>query len=166
MKSDFEKCKPAIVAAEGGENHNPNDYGGYTRLGVSQREYPQLNIQKCTDEQLFMILKQDFWDKYRLSEICAQHIANQAMLLFMNMNPLNAAKIIQNAVNGVGSGFIIVNVDGVLGTVTIKAINNLPPGWLSDRIRVEAAAYYLHQTDVEPKQIPNIRSWIRRLFYE
>lgn len=162
MAAVYEKAKAIIIAAEGGESNSPVDYGGYTRMGVSQKQYPYLNIKALSNEQLFHILEQDYWDEYRLSEINDQTIANQAMLLLMNMNPLKAGRIIQTAVNVSGRGLLDLKVDGVIGSVTIKAINVCVPICLQANIRVEAARYYLALTDKDKTQIANFRGWIRR----
>lgn len=160
MAAVFENCKLAILAAEGGTANNSNDYGGLTRLGVSKRQYPNLNLRSLSEDQLYSILEKDYWNRYRLGEIENQTVANQCMLLFINMNPINAGKIIQAAVNGCGHD---LKLDGVVGSVTIRTLNYIPPFWLSDRIRTEATRYYLRLTDEDKTQIPNLRSWIRRV---
>ena len=155
----FELCKRTIAAAEGAMADNPNDRGGLTRLGISQAAYPDLNIAKLTDDQCYLILDQDYWTYYRLGEINDQGIANQCMLLFINMPPAKAGKIIQAAIHGCGHE---ITLDGVVGTDTLQSLNTLPVGWLSDRLRTEASRYYLQLTDNNKSQIPNFRSWMRR----
>lgn len=162
MAAIFEKCKQAILAAEGRYTRGKNDYGGETKFGISKRMYPDLDIAALTMEQAFRIIEEDYWNFYRLGEIDDQTIANQALLLLINMNPVKAGKIVQAAVNGCGRGVVVLKIDGVLGTISINAINSLSASWLSDRIRTESCRYYLAETDRDSKQIPNLRSWIRR----
>lgn len=159
MAATFDKARPVIVAAEGGTVDSASDYGGFTKLGISHSAYPHLNIAALTTEQCFTILKEDYWDHYHLDQIDNQIIANQCLLLFINMNPLNAGRIIQAAIKGCGQNIVI---DGVCGSSTYRSLNSAPQGWLSDRLRTEACRYYLQRTDEDHTQIPNIRGWIRR----
>lgn len=162
MTATFSRAIPLIVAVEGGYSDRTTDYGGKTKYGISQRDFQKINIAELSENEAMALLKERYWDAYRISEILDQNIANQAMLLIMNMNPLSAGKIIQLAVNAAGRGILNIKVDGVLGSKSLEAINTLNPSALSDRIRVEACKYYLQETDEDAKQIPNFRGWIRR----
>ena len=159
----FDAVKALVKLAEGGDSNSKSDLGGFTRLGISTRQYPDLNIASLSDDQCYLILKQDYWDHYRIGEIVDQTIANQVFLLIINMSPLNAGRIVQSAVNGIGRGYVAVSIDGILGTSTLQAINKLPAPWLSDRIRTESGRYYLSLTDSNPSQVPNFRGWMRRV---
>lgn len=46
---------------EGGLTQDPNDPGGTTNWGISQRSYPKLNIANLTKEQAIDIYHSDFW---------------------------------------------------------------------------------------------------------
>jgi len=162
MAAIFEKAVPLLIVAEGGEEDHVSDYGGKTKYGISQRSFPNVNIDDLTEEQALGLLKTKYWDFYHLSDISDQNIANQAFLLFVNMDPVDASSIIQKAVNGAGRTIIRVDVDGVLGTATFQAINSLTPYWLSDRIRLESCRYYLKLVDDDRSQEVNFRGWIRR----
>jgi lysozyme family protein len=160
MPTDFEKLKPLIFAAEGGVSDSVSDRGGLTRLGISQRSYPDLKISSLTDDQCYLILEQDYWNYYRLGEINDQTVAGQCLLLFINMPPEKAGNVIQAAIHGCGQE---LTIDGVVGSVTLRSLNSLPAGWLSDRLRTEASRYYLQLTDENKAQVPNFRGWIRRV---
>lgn len=163
MAAIFSNVIPLIIAAEGEKvSNSPNDHGGLSKYGISQKEYPDLDIANLTEEKALAILEEDFWQKYHIGQIENQGIANQVFLLIVNMNPLQAVRIVQIAVNACGRGIINATVDGVLGSQTLQAINSLADGWLSNRIRLEAISYYLHLTDVDESQIPNFRGWVRR----
>src|SRR5271166_4784754 len=88
----------AIIAAEGGEVKNSADYGGLTKFGISQRAYPNLDIANLTQNEAADIYQKDYWLKYKLDIIVSQNVANLVMLIFINMNPINAAKIVQRAI--------------------------------------------------------------------
>lgn len=160
----FQKAAALILDVEGGDNESNlgNDYGGRTKYGISERQYPNVDIVNLTPQQASNILESDYWNRYRCGDIQDQTLANQAFLLVVNMNPIEAVQIIQKAINACGRGVINVKADGIMGSATIQAINSLSAFWLSDRIRLEAVRHYLAETDHNAKQIPNFRGWVRR----
>ncbi len=162
MAAKFSSSIAAIVAAENGYTDSGSDYGGETKYGISKREYPNLDIKNLSLTDAMDIIEKDYWNRYRLNEIDDQETADLILLLFINMNPLNAATIVQKAINVIGFVIISVKVDGVMGSKTIAAINRLAAYWLNDRMRLESCRYYLNEVDKDAQQIPNFRGWIRR----
>ncbi len=159
----FEKVAPLVVVVEGQKDINdPTDFGGETKYGISKHQFPDVDIATLTESQALGLLREFYWEEYRIGEIENQGIANQIFFLYINMNPLHAGLIVQAAINAVGRGIVVVKPDGVMGTLTIRAINSLADGWLSNRIRLEAVSYYLQLTDHEPSQVVNFRGWVRR----
>lgn len=164
MGSLFSNVKKMIVDMEGTKDiDDKNDHGGETKYGISQRQYPDIKISELSEEDAFNILEKEYWNKYNLSTIDNQAIANQVFFLLINMNPLTAIKILQIAVNACYNGRSI-KIDGLLGLETINCINLLATGskWLSNRIRIESISYYLHLTDIDKTQIEFFRGWVRR----
>ena len=118
--------------------NDPADTGGATMVGVTLetfKAYRKKNGKKpptVTDlkniayEEWRDILKTMFWDKMRADEIRNQSIANLCV----------------NTVWGSGDGYIktiqqVVGVaaDGIVGPITLKAINENPhPDWLFRRL--------------------------------
>jgi lysozyme family protein len=163
MASIFDNVVPELRIKEAGEVNSDSDYGGLTKFGLSQREYPNIDISRLTEAEALAILKQDYWDHYKLDTIEYQRIANQIFFLLINMNPLHAGTIVQTALNACSRGLIKVVVDGIIGSETIARLNQLAPFWLSDRIRVESCRYYLKEADANPAQRANFRGWVRRV---
>lgn len=163
MGAVFAKVIPSIIALEGAKYTNdPSDYGGETKYGISKREFPNEDIPNLSEARAMALLEEHYWQQYRLSEINDQTLANQIFFLLINMNPLNAGKIVQSAINACGRSLVSVKIDGVIGSKSIEAINSLMAFWLNDRIRVESCRYYLQLTDNDKTQIGNFRGWIRR----
>jgi lysozyme family protein len=162
MTAQFSGCIDVLKLAEGGESSRVEDYGGLTKYGISSREYPHIDIANLTFDGACDIYIRDYWNRYQLSEIDDQTIANQCFLLLINMNPREAITIVQRAAIVAGRTMIVLTVDGVLGKQTFSAINSVLRFDVSDNIRIEAVRYYLAETDRDIKQIPNLRSWIRR----
>lgn len=58
---DFEKAFRFIMRWEGEYSNDPNDPGGETRFGISQRAYPDLDLTTLTLEQAKDIYYRDYW---------------------------------------------------------------------------------------------------------
>jgi lysozyme family protein len=158
--AEFNKVKDVLLIAEGGESDNPNDVGGLTKFGISQHSYPNVDIVNLTFDEACLIYQRDFWNKENLDSINYQAIANQIFLLAINVGIEQSIKLAQKALNS--SMQFSITVDGVLGPVTMNAINNSFYEKVSLAIRVEAISFYLKLTDENTSQIPFLRSWIRR----
>ena len=157
--STFEDVKTALCDVEGGYTRGVGDYGGETKYGISQRQYPNLNIKTLTFPEACVILERDFWVRYRIGEIQSQELATKVFLAFINMNPIDAARSLQRAANEMQAGIV---TDGVMGSVTIRIINTLNEQILIDKLRIELARYYLKRVQLDRTQVPNLPSWLRR----
>ncbi len=155
----YANCIPALIEAEGDTyKDNPGDYGGGTKYGISSREYPNVDIANLTPEQRDEIYQRDYWIKYQLDRINDQEVADQVFLLLINMNPVEAIKIVQCAI----MVHMPLVIDGILGDETFQAINNANWECLSDSIRLTSITRYLQKVDEDSSQLVNLRSWIRR----
>lgn len=63
MKDNFNKAFEFVIKHEGELNDDPNDPGGLTKYGISQRAYPNLDIRNLTLNEAKTIYKVDYWDK-------------------------------------------------------------------------------------------------------
>ncbi len=57
----FGRCIAFVFESEGGLSEDPNDKGGLTKYGISQRSYPKLDIRNLTRQQAELIYKVDYW---------------------------------------------------------------------------------------------------------
>lgn len=160
--ASFSAAIETLLNIEGQYVNDENDNGGETKWGISKARYPHIDISSLTKEVAITIYKRDYWDLYKLDSIRDITIATQIFLLFVNMNPRNAALIVQRAINFCDGVLIQVKEDGVLGSKTLEAINFIPYRMLSDKIRIVAIMYYLAITDKNKSQIKFFRGWVRR----
>ena len=58
---DFQQSVAFVLQQEGGYVNNPDDTGGATNFGISQRAYPNLDIENLTREQATTIYYRDYW---------------------------------------------------------------------------------------------------------
>lgn len=109
-----------VLRLEGGETNDPDDPGGRTKYGLTQRTYPALDFDSLTETRAKAIYKVDWWDKYGYGQLPA----NVAVLLFqlaVNMGPHQAHSLLQRALADIG---LPVQTDGMLGPVTIRSAHD------------------------------------------
>ena len=63
VENDFEIAVEFVLEREGGLSDDPDDPGGLTKYGISQRAYPQLDIENLTVYDAKEIYYQDYWLK-------------------------------------------------------------------------------------------------------
>jgi|SRR6185437_6132197 len=157
--ASFDLVKKDLLDIEGGYVNDPQDPGGETKYGISKRQYPNIDIKNLTPEKAFGIFLKDYWDRYRLSEIQNQLIAEKLFFAIINMDPMQAVQLIQKALYMTGNRVL---ADGILGSVTIQAINGAHIGWLTDRFRVELCRYYNNIVKYKKSQLKFLEGWIWR----
>lgn len=148
------------LRGEGVASDSVVDLGGYTKYGISQKNHPNINVPTLTLEDAIQLWKTEYWDKFRLTEINNQLLADAIFDMFFNMSNISAGTTLQLALNKCGCQ---VNIDGVMGSETIAAANRVEPvDWLIAQLEVERVKFYLGRVDASPTQLANFRSWIRR----
>jgi lysozyme family protein len=148
-----------IINIEGGLTEDRQDHGGLTKYGISKREYPHLDIVNLTVDQALEIYQRDYWNANSLGSINSQDIANQIFVLIVNTGPREAIEILQSALVRRGMKIII---DGVIGPVTLSAINMCNPFGLSESMRVAECKHYLAIVTANKSQEIFFLGWIKR----
>ena len=148
--SDFHRAVQIILDHEGGYVDHPDDPGGATNFGISQRAYPLIDIKNLTKKEAVDIYRRDFWDACRCDEI------NWPLNLYLFDSAVN---------QGVGTAITTlqrtlgVRLDGVIGPATLAAANAARASIGSDFMAERALAYSrLSLFGVFG------RGWLRRLF--
>lgn len=115
---EFQRAVALILDLEGGDTvtDDPNDPGGVTKYGISQRAYPNENIRSLTQEQAEFLYKRDYWDA-----VCGDEIRWPVNLMLfdsaVNQGPGTAIRLLQRSLR--------LYEDGVIGPVTLAAANRL-----------------------------------------
>jgi lysozyme family protein len=151
MSRAFDKAFAFVVEAEGGATitNDPDDPGGLTKWGVSQRAYPDVDIANLTKEQAKEIYRRDYWDRCH----CDRFQQQLALAIFdaaINQGPHKAIRLLQRALR--------VTEDGVVGEETEDAANRAYPGEVLIEYLSHRAAEYAR---LNPKYH---RGWFARLF--
>jgi lysozyme family protein len=112
----FDEAFKLLIGHEGDLSNDPNDPGGLTRYGVSQRSYPNVDIKSLTLDEAKSIYKRDYWNALQMEHL-PEAIRFDLFDMAVNSGVSQAVKTLQRAV-GAGE-------DGKLGPVTIAAMREL-----------------------------------------
>ncbi|BAK75370.1 protein of unknown function [Pseudogulbenkiania sp. NH8B] len=129
MKKD--EIFAAIVGREGGYVNNPDDKGGPTRWGITERVARahgyQGDMRDLPRDTALAILDSDYWTGPRFDQVHAisPRIAEELCDTGVNMGPAVQAAMLQrwlNAFNLQGSLYPDLAADGQLGPRTLAAL--------------------------------------------
>ena len=164
--ADITKLTDLILKWEGRFVNDPADKGGATNMGVTLATWKQVGYDKDGDndidvEDIKLLTKNDFnkvlkiyWDRWQADKILNQSIAN----------------ILVDWVWGSGKwGIIIpqrilgVTADGIVGNVTISALNNKDQEQLFSDIFKERVRFLNDIVKYNKSQKKFIKGWMNRL---
>lgn len=157
----FEKAFEYVIENEGGYVHDPQDSGGETKYGISKRSYPSLNIKELTLEDAKEIYHRDFWLKGKFEEITDINVAIKLFDLSVNVGMTQSNRLIQRALRSVGE---VVTEDGIIGPITLAAVNKSPTRELLAALKSEAAGYYRLLAQANPGQKKFLNGWLNRTY--
>lgn len=109
----FDKAIAFVLDSEGGISEDPNDPGGLTNFGISQRAYPAVNIRRLSREDAIGIYKKDYFDAIH-GDALPPAIAILLMDTAVNQGVAAAVRILQYSVGA--------KTDGVMGPQTLQAV--------------------------------------------
>ncbi|MFW3412045.1 putative peptidoglycan-binding domain-containing protein [Aliarcobacter butzleri] len=153
---------------------------GLTFFGIYQSAHPTLSIWNTINQvlksesdtkkagpilmkdsellkQVNIFYKREFWDKMRLDEINSQHIANEIFIFGVNVNWKIAIKEAQKLLG--------ITADGIIGTQTLKALNNYDEHIFDKKFDDVEIAYYEQIVKNKPHLVHNLKGWINRALY-
>lgn len=145
-----EKWLIRTLGHEGGYVNNPKDPGGETKWGISKRSYPELNIKNLTVEEASEIYKRDFLRPLRYDQY-HDGVAYQLFDFAVHSGPREAIRQLQQAIS--------VKVDGIIGSNTIRRLDNLSE---SDLIMLLLAERIDFLADL-PGWVDSGRGWMKRV---
>jgi lysozyme family protein len=142
MRENFQSSLAIILREEGGNDDDPRDHGGRTSRGIIQREWDTYrkthtgrpaDVWKAPQNDINAIYRDKYWNPY-----CDDLPAGIDLLFFnasVNSGRQPAVKELQRALG--------VQVDGMMGMVTINAATNYPdPQLLIHKVSDCRRAYY------------------------
>lgn len=163
MATKFDKAIKIVLAHEGGYVNDPNDLGGETNFGISKRSYPTVDIKNLTREQAMEIYRRDWWDRYKYGEIEDVDVATKVFDLSINMGPVPAHKLLQEAINFTEAKSLAV--DGIIGPMTLTAVNQAEPQKVVQALRFMAARRYYELAKARPANRGFLLGWLNRAYF-
>lgn len=157
----FEHAVSFVLTHEGGYSNDIDDDGGETKFGISKRIYPDLDIDTLTIDQAKAIYKRDFWEPQLYKDIKDVNLATKVFDLAVNMGSNWAHRLVQRALRATGQDIL---EDGILGPMTLAAINKADLTDLLAALKSEAAGYYRTLAATKPKRARFLKGWLKRAY--
>ena len=162
----FDECLSSILRSEGGYVNNPNDPGGATNKGITQKVYDEYRrtagripqpVMLITDAEVADIYKRQYWNPCK----CDVLPKGVDLLVFdaaVNTGVKQAAKFLQRALG--------VDDDGSIGPATIQALtNDVKNGMTADIIEnllSQRRSFYLEIIENKPSLSVFKKGWLAR----
>lgn len=165
--ADVNKLVPHILKWEGGFVNDPDDLGGATNKGVTFKTYklyrnrkglpiPSVgDLKRLSNDEFTDILKTMFWDACRADSIQSQSVANAIVDWAWHSGTTTAAKEIQRVLE--------VKADGIIGNITLSAINSQSPLPLFGKIKAARVKYIERICKSRPENQKYYRGWMNRI---
>ena len=158
--SSFDLAIPTVLKNEGGYVDDKNDSGGATNFGISQKFLNSINCpllaSSITREIAISLYRDNFWQA-AYNQIGSQRIATKVFDFAVNMGSKQANKLLQRAVRAASGEKL--DDDGILGSVSISAINSCNSDILLAAFKSEAAGYYRSL-----RQSRFVNGWLNRAY--
>lgn len=144
-KLTFDEAFKRLIGHEGRFTNDRNDRGNWTtgiigkgqlkgtKYGISAMTYPYLDIKNLTLEQAKTIYKRDWWDALSANNLDTA-IVFQVWDFAINAGMATAKRKLQSAVG--------VADDGIIGNITLQAINNADLNDVLMKFNAERLTYY------------------------
>jgi lysozyme family protein len=129
---NFDQAFDKLIGHEGGYVNDRRDPGGETKYGISRSAYPGENIAAMTIERAKTIYARDYWGPAgcdALPDAAKLQIFDMAV----NSGVQTAIKTVQRAVG--------TTPDGVLGPLTLQAIQSMPAARFVARFNAQRLAF-------------------------
>ena len=163
--ANFDKYIPLLTDFEGGYVDDPDDLGGATNMGITYRTYVAYMHKKglSADKDKFkamsidlrnQIIKSEFWDKCKGDEIKSQSVAVALVDWFVNSG-YNATMAVQRLLN--------LKRDGIVGAITLEAINKQEPKKLFEAIQKERIDYIYKIVEQREQNRKFLNGWLKRV---
>lgn len=158
----FDEAFHLLLGHEGGFTDDPRDPGNWTggrvgagelrgtKFGIAANTYPDEDIRNLTVERAKAIYRRDFWNPARADDLPAE-VRYAVFDAAVNSGVRQAVRWLQRAVG--------VRDDGVIGPVTLAAVNATEPQALLRRMLSQRLRF---MTDLS--SWPSFgRGWARRI---
>ena len=153
----FDQIIGLVLQNEGGYRDDPNDAGRATNYGISQAQYPNLDIKNLTVNQAKAIYRTDYYNTMGLFRLDSPAVQYYVLDTGVNAGPGTAVMMLQEAVH--------LPQDGSLGPITAQAVNTCDEHGLLDRLIELRMKHYVSLVIADPqKKLGSLSGWTNRTF--
>lgn len=146
----FDRAFDVVIDHEGGLVDNPDDPGGLTKYGISQRAYPGEDVRNLTLTRAKEIYLRDYWRPIRGDQL-PEALGLCLFDMAVNSGVSQAVRTLQKAIDA--------PADGILGPGTLGKALSMPPEIL--------VSYYQAERVLFMARLPEFptfgRGWTRRV---
>lgn len=167
--ANFELYFEHLLQLEGGYSNHPNDKGGETNLGITDKldgkadglvdvngdGKGDVKIKELRKDQAKLIYKRLFWNPLKADEIKSQSVAEILFDFAVNSGVGTAARAIQKIVG--------VAQDGDIGPKTLAEINKKDAKQLFEEIKTFRKQFYARIIVANPKLKTFEKGWNNRI---
>jgi lysozyme family protein len=120
------------------------------------------DIRKLTREQASDIYLTQWWARYRYDLITDLQVATKVLDFAVNMGAGRAHQLLQRSTRGLG---IILVEDGIIGPITLGAINSVNPRELVLCYQCIVDGFYRSLAEKNPKKYHGyLKGWLNRCY--
>lgn len=165
--ASFELTIPFIHEKEGGFVHDPDDAGGATNMGVTlktyaayckRKGYPRPTVERLknlSEAKWQDIMRTMYWDVIGGDCIQSQSVALAIYDWAVHSGTSVAIKHVQRILG--------VQADGIVGPITLAAINSASPLPLFDQIKQDRIKFFGTLIIQRPKNRKFLNGWLNRV---
>ena len=159
----FTAALPFVLRWEGGYVNHPNDPGGATNKGVTQRVYdrwrqgqglPTRDVKLLGDAEMAAIYETGYWTPPRC-DLLRRQLDLLQFDTAVNMGPKRAVTFLQQSLG--------CAADGAFGSATKAAVERCDPGAVVTRYCETREAFYRQRVAQRPDQGVFLKGWLNRL---
>lgn len=159
-----------VLKHEGGLSDDRRDPGGITNFGITIpwlkekgiKADPQF-IRDLTRDRAKQLYHDYMWVPNHYGRIYAVKIATKIMDMAVNMGEVRAHRLVQEALNSLNKENIAV--DGIIGHITLDAINGSVESYLHQELRDLSIQYYKAIVRDHPDMLWAEKDWLERALW-
>jgi lysozyme family protein len=146
-----------IIKAEGGATatNRPNDRGGRTQYGISEKSNPQAWLDgRVTEPEAREIYEKKYVKAPGFDKIADPKLQAQLVDFGVTSGPQLAIQKLQGCVGAA--------IDGILGPETLAKVNAAEPVRLNNQLALERVKMIGRLVHRDPRQSENLNGWLTR----
>ena len=148
------RCINVILESEGGFVDDPQDFGGKTNFGLSQRSYPDIDIETLTKETAIEIYYKDYWIPMNVQIIPIDELTLHVFDHGVNAGSKIAIRLLQRLIG--------VSDDGYIGEITLKGIDAYIGDIVGEYIK-RRKLFYVTLVQNKPELRKFLKGWLARV---